>query len=99
MDDDDVDELQEIIQADEELVADAPAADLAADGFAIDSDAVLSADLKAKVLPLIISSRLCEPPLPPFPRLLFALWGVLVEVDFLFFFFGLTFRKNREQGY
>ena len=35
----------EIIQADEELIADAAAADLAADGFAIDCDAGLSADL------------------------------------------------------
>ena len=43
--DDDVVEVRQIIQADEDLVAEAAAADLAADGLAIDSDAVLSADL------------------------------------------------------
>ena len=58
------------------------------------ADAVLSADLKAKVLPLISSSRLSELPLPPFPRLLFALWGVLVTVEVEFF---LSY-VSQEQG-
>ena len=43
--DDDVDEVRQIIQADEDLVAEAVAADLPADGFAINSDALLSAVL------------------------------------------------------